>query len=192
VRGRALIAAALGVAMLAAAACGAKNVPAAAFWTGPGAMAVLSIAVSDRCPSPPAQRAAAWRVWVDGAHRHDVLAFPGAGPSRYESLLGPLADGRHEVELRPSELWQARCLFVERLDTKVYEPSDPDHGLLRHAPVIELRADTIGEQTDLPLYAYAERVQAVDGLAWRYTVVFSNEDGGTPTRALFARWGRTT
>jgi hypothetical protein len=58
--------------------------------------------------------------------------------------------------------------------------------------VLELRADTIGEETDLPLYAYAERLEEPDGIAWRYSVVFSNEDGGTPTRALLARWGRTT
>jgi hypothetical protein len=63
--------------------------------------------------------------------------------------------------------------------------------LYRHAPVLELRADTIGEQTDVPLYAYAERGPAA-GFTWRYSVVFSNEDGGTPTRALLARWGRTT
>jgi hypothetical protein len=62
----------------------------------------------------------------------------------------------------------------------------------RHAPVLELRADTIGEETDLPLYAYAERMQADAASTWRYTIVFSNEDGGTPTRALLARWGRTT
>ena len=26
----------------------------------------------------------------------------------------------------------------------------------------------------------------------RYTVIFTNEDGGTPTAALMARWGRAT
>jgi hypothetical protein len=35
---------------------------------------------------------------------------------------------------------------------------------------------------------YVERL----GDSLQYTVVFSNEDGGTSTRALMARWGRTT
>jgi hypothetical protein len=35
---------------------------------------------------------------------------------------------------------------------------------------------------------YVERL----GDSLQYTIVFSNEDGGTSTRALMARWGRTT
>jgi hypothetical protein len=37
---------------------------------------------------------------------------------------------------------------------------------------------------------YAERLDG--GKTLQYTVIFSNEDGGTATRALMARWGRTT
>jgi hypothetical protein len=45
----------------------------------------------------------------------------------------------------------------------------------------------------VPLYAYVERLPgAGDESTLRYSVVFSHEDGGTPTRALLARWGRTT
>jgi hypothetical protein len=150
------------------------------------------VAVSDTCPAAPPQRVAAWRVQVDGADDHDVLVFPGSGLARYDSLLGPLTDGRHTAELRPSELWKpVDCLSVPRLDVTVFGQDSPEHALYRHAPVLELRADTIGEQTDVPLYAYAERGPAA-GFTWRYSVVFSNEDGGTPTRALLARWGRTT
>jgi hypothetical protein len=124
---------------------------------------------------------------------HDVLLFPGTALARYDSLLGPFMNGRHTVELVASDLWQpVGCLSVERLEATAYGKGSPEHAVYRHAPVLELRADTIGEQTDLPLYAYAERHAAAADSTWRYTIVFSNEDGGTPTRALLARWGRTT
>ena len=158
-----------------------------------GSMAVLAVTVADRCPIPPAQRVTAFSVWVDGTHRHEVLLFPGSGLTRYDSLVGPLTRGRHSVELRPSDLWKAAgCVLVQGLEATAYAAGTPEHAVFRHAPVLELRADTIGEATDVPLYAYAERLPAGPESTWRYSIVFSNEDGGTPTRALLARWGRTT
>jgi len=176
-----------------ATACGRGGGVRAAITAQEGAMAVLSVTVSDRCPTPPAERVTAFSVWVDGTHRHEVLLFPGSGLTRYDSLVGPLTGGRHVVELRPSDLWKAAgCVSVQGLEATAYAAGTPEHGVFRHAPVIELRADTIGESTDVPLYAYAERLSTGAGSTWRYSVVFSNEDGGTPTRALLARWGRTT
>ena len=61
-------------------------------------MAVLSMTVADRCPSPPAQKVAVFSVWVDGTRSHDVLLFPGIGVTRYDSLLGPLTRGRHTLQ----------------------------------------------------------------------------------------------
>jgi hypothetical protein len=177
---------------LVVAACGGGGLRST-ITAEPGAMAVLSMTVADRCPSPPTQKVAVFSVWVNGTRSHEVLLFPGSGLTRYDSLLGPLTGGRHAAEIRPSELWRtAACLSVQRLDATVYAAESPEHAVYRHAPVLELRADTIGEETDLPLYAYAERMQADAEPTWRFTIVFSNEDGGTPTRALLARWGRTT
>ena len=156
-------------------------------------MAVLTVTVGDTCPTPPPRGVAAWSVWIDGVRGHEVLAFPAIGPDRYDTLVGPLPEGRHSLELRPASTWEPpACIAIGRLETAVHAAGTPEHELYRRAPVLELRADTIGEDTDLPLYAYAERLPAEGGVAWRYSVVFSNEDGGTPTRALFARWGRTT
>jgi hypothetical protein len=53
------------------------------------------------------------------------------------------------------------------------------------------RANTIGKYTDIPLIVYCERLQDNGAPFLQYTVIFSNEDGGTSTRALMARWGRT-
>ena len=37
-----------------------------------------------------------------------------------------------------------------------------------------------------------EQIQTAADKILEYTVIFSNEDGGTSTRGLMARWGRTT
>jgi hypothetical protein len=108
-------------------------------------------------------------------------------------MLGPLAAGKHLVELRPSAFWEpVDCLRAGRPEVTVVNRGEPRHVVLRYAPLLELRADTVGEQTDLPLYEYVEEVEQDGARVLRYTVVFSHEDGGTPTRALLARWGRTT
>ena len=183
----------LAIAITVTAGCGGRDALRHTFHTGPGAMAVVSIAVADDCPAPPPRRVAAWSVWVDGVRSHEALLFPASGMDGYESLLGPFGEGRHAVELQPSDLWApVACIAARRLEVTVHPAGSPDHPMLSRAPVLELRADTIGEETDLPLYAYAERLEEEHGTAWRYSVVFSNEDGGTPTRALLARWGRTT
>jgi CheY-like chemotaxis protein len=70
--------------------------------------------------------------------------------------------------------------------TAFAQPKD----LKRHAPVLYQRADTVGTESDIPLLMYVEWDQAEKSLT--YTVIFSNEDGGTSTRDLMARWGRAT
>lgn len=60
----------------------------------------------------------------------------------------------------------------------------------RHAPILYQRADTVGTDNDIPLAMYAEWNATEKSLT--YTVIFSNEDGGTSTRDLMARWGRAT
>ncbi|MFN8685424.1 MAG: hypothetical protein ACK50U_05465 [Acidobacteriota bacterium] len=62
--------------------------------------------------------------------------------------------------------------------------------LKRHAPILYQRADTAGTENDIPLLLYCEWDAREQSLT--YTVIFSNEDGGTSTRDLMARWGRAT
>jgi CheY-like chemotaxis protein len=60
------------------------------------------------------------------------------------------------------------------------------------APILFARPDTAGGNSDEPLLMYCERKPAGTDTILEYTVIFSNEDGGTSTRALMARWGRAT
>lgn len=162
------------------------------FTSGPASMAVLSVAATDACTDKDA-RASALAVWVDGRYDHELLLYPGSGRDRYDTLLGPFPPGRHRVDLRPSAFWRpSPCLRTGQTDISVVDADASAYPLLRHAPVLELRADTVGEQTDLPLFEYAEDAIQENVRRLRYTVVFSHEDGGTQTRALLARWGRTT
>jgi hypothetical protein len=60
------------------------------------------------------------------------------------------------------------------------------------APILYARPNTVGRFTDLPLLMWYEVVPTVRGRQYRYSVIFSNEDGGTQTDRLMATWGRTT
>ncbi|HKB10922.1 MAG TPA: hypothetical protein VKD69_09710, partial [Vicinamibacterales bacterium] len=60
------------------------------------------------------------------------------------------------------------------------------------APILFARANTVGKFTDLPILMWYEIVPTERGRQFRYSVIFTNEDGGTATDRLMATWGRTT
>jgi hypothetical protein len=81
-----------------------------------------------------------------------------------------------------------------------YAPTSPAYLVLRYAPVVygrdlpELGSPYQNAVTDTPLIAWHEITPAATPghQVLTYSVVWSNEDGGTNTPALMARWGRTT
>lgn len=103
------------------------------------------------------------------------LQLPLVAP-RQTVFLGRLPAGRHEVTLANANI---------QLSTT----ADPLH---RHTPVLYERKNAIGKFTDVPLLTYAEWLSENGQKVLQYSVIFSNEDGGTSTRFLMARWGRTT
>ena len=70
----------------------------------------------------------------------------------------------------------------------------------RYAPVLygrdlpEIAGRYENNHTDVPLLAYhtSTAPDATGSRTLEYTVIWSNEDEGTDTPALMARWGRTT
>jgi hypothetical protein len=50
----------------------------------------------------------------------------------------------------------------------------------------------VGRFTDLPILAWYEAASTPRGRQFRYSIIFTNEDGGTATDRLMATWGRTT
>jgi hypothetical protein len=60
------------------------------------------------------------------------------------------------------------------------------------APIVYARPNTVGKFSDVPLLMWYEIEPTPRGRQYRYSVIFSNEDGGTKTDRLMATWGRTT
>jgi hypothetical protein len=147
---------------------------------------LLTIEVRDDAPAD-AVTVSAFAVHVDGTPSHEVLIVPGSGRTRYDTLIGPLSSAEHTVELKPSSAWpQHPAVRVTGTTMRTVTPGDPEYKRLRLAPAIVLRSDTTGTSNDMPVLLYVED----SGDALKYTTVFTNEDGGTETAALFARWGR--
>ncbi len=147
--------------------------------------AVVSVTVNDS--QFPA--ATALDIVVDGDVRTTVLLFGKVGHGPYSTLLHGLPAGRHDVAVQPSPYWSWPASAGAPVLTAF--PA-PDSIVIAHAPALWLRSDTIGVSTDLPLAMYAEDTRVNGTGVLRYSVIFSNEDGGTATPALLARWGRTT
>jgi hypothetical protein len=68
----------------------------------------------------------------------------------------------------------------------------PTHEPISLAPFVYARPDTVGKFNDVPLLMWYEMEPTDRGTRYRYSVIFSNEDGGTPADRLMATWGRTT
>lgn len=138
--------------------------------------------------------AAVARISVDGRYNQSVIVFGSERPSIHRVLLGYLLAGNHTltVERDPRNSAANSRLAVQGASVSVISPGSPEFLAAEHAPVLYARADTLGAFTDAPLLMWYETFKQPEGETIQYSIVFSNEDGGTRTDALMARWGRTT
>ena len=161
--------------------------------------------------------AASLVVTIDGAYNQHVLLWAGDEFHRYRVTLGRLPQGAHKVSValdparsaagaRRAEVKSLRAMTpaaVAPSDSKevdftaipltfsAYSREEHDFAVA-HSPVLYARPNTFDHFTDIPLLMYYEVLREGVDTLFRYTVVFTNEDGGTQTAALFARWGRGT
>jgi hypothetical protein len=135
---------------------------------------------------------------VDGRYSQHVALVRGAGPADYPVMLGGLAAGTHTLTIAVDRARSARDAGDLRVTNVAFTPYDnhaPEFDWLQYAPRLRARPGTVEKFSDFPLVMYAERdVRGETGQRYRYqyTVIFTNEDGGTPTDRLMATWGRTT
>lgn len=129
------------------------------------------------------------RVSRDEEYCQDILLVPAGDLFAYRSVLGWVEKGDHSLRL---EQHGGAGIEVESVSLKTYLRNDAAFVVLAHAPFLYLRPDSVAKCSDIPLLMWHELEQRRDGIRVRYTVLFSNEDGGTPAPALMARWGRTT
>ncbi|NEA24458.1 hypothetical protein [Actinomadura bangladeshensis] len=168
------------------------------FTAGRGGEAVISFSASAPGVSWVRRGAesAVVAIAVDGRHVTD-LVVPSSDPIPRTLGLGHVGKGRHKVTLRFAKGSAAASRSVTLRDAGVRVS---DAVALRHAPIVVGRTGwPFGDPyqnatTDTPLVAWHEtRAAATPGhRVIEYSLVWSNEDGGTDTPALMARWGRTT
>jgi hypothetical protein len=138
---------------------------------------------------------------VDGRYQSDIVVMSSTPTPRSVSL-GSLSSGTHTLSAifatdRSPAGAQSATLDVTAV--RVVGTTDPNYVPLAHAPILYGRelskkipfANAI---TDTPLLAWHEATAAPTpgDTVLEYSVVWSNEDGGTAPPALMARWGRTT
>jgi CheY-like chemotaxis protein len=140
------------------------------------------------------REAALATLTVDGGRSQHVMLYAGEARHTYAAFLGNLPAGAHTLAVERHARFSAAGPGLTVHGVKFREVAKGDAGweALAYAPVLYARADTIGQFTDVPLVAYCERLTEGGKPLLQYTTIFSNEDGGTSTRALLARWGRTT
>ncbi len=135
------------------------------------------------------------RVVVDGRSDQHLFLYQGPVEADYEFLIGPLNRGRHALHLQWDRSWTPELEAspeVRRLDAKRIDRSDPAQVPLLRTPIVHIRSDTIGRFSDVPLLLYYESESRMGGTKLTYSIILSNEDGGTSSERLMARWGRTT
>ena len=119
------------------------------------------------------------------------------GQAEYRLMLGAVSTGDHAIKIEQDPNLTAAALrgkAVARLDVEIEQISatDSTYQAMSLAPFVYARPDTVGRFTDVPLLMWYEIEPTERGRRYRYSVIFSNEDGGTPADRLMATWGRTT
>lgn len=132
-------------------------------------------------------------IRVDGRYDQHIFLVRGARAEDYLALIGPFAGGEHRVEILWDRSWRPDLAARPDVTSVSYRAVEPSAETLLRAPILYLRPDTIGRFSDLPLLVYTNVEPGDLSAAQRtYTVILTNEDGGTNTERLMARWGRTT
>ncbi len=153
-------------------------------------------ATCSRCDWGVAGReGAAIEIAVDGRYGSHLMLTRGHDEADYRLLLGHVEPGSHKVELVTDSSKSAHDIGTVRvtsIDIAVVGEQDPSYEGVAHAPILHARPNTIGRFSDVPLLMWYETATTARGRQHRYSVIFSNEDGGTATDRLMATWGRTT
>jgi hypothetical protein len=163
----------------------------------PGEAVAVVVAGCARCDWGEAGReGAALRVLVDGKYSQHIMLARGEAAAEYRVSLGTLAAGRHRLTIERDAALSAAGAGPAAIDVPdvllLATDGSDDAVATSMAPVLYARPNTVGRFTDLPLFMWYEVVPTARGRQFRYSVIFSNEDGGTPTDRLMATWGRTT
>ena len=175
---------------------------AAALWDRPFTVerpSEVTAVVAARCGgcswASPAKTAAMLILDVDGKYSQHLPVTRGEGPADCPVSLGRLAAGTHRLAIRIDRGWTpkaVRDVSIPDVRTRAFAEDAPEYRALAFAPGLHPRPNELRRFTDVPLVLWYETDATPRGTRIRYSVVFSNEDGGTPADRLLATWGRLT
>jgi len=162
----------------------------------PGEAVALVHAGCARCAwGETGREAATLTLSLDGTYSQHLVLVRGESPAEYRITLGTVAAGRHELTVDRDPTLSAINVGDVSIDVPivaVLPPGSDDSVAQSMAPILYARPNTIGRFTDLPILMWYEVAPTPRGRRFRYSVIFTNEDGGTETDRLMATWGRTT
>lgn len=141
--------------------------------------------------------AAVLSVFINGIYNQDVILFAGEQSFDYRVVLGELKAGRYEITLHLNKERSAPNANDVRIESAaIFSAKFGDTRekiAVANSPIIYARPNAVDKFSDIPLLTYYEILSSeANTFKIRYTTIFTNEDGGTQTTALMARWGRTT
>ena len=138
------------------------------------------------------REAAVLRIDVDGRYSQHLVLF--RGTAAYPVALGGLERGPHAIAITQELALSCSGVRAEvgGVSVRPAPAGSREEEALAHAPFVYLRGDSLPRFTDVPLLMWYEEDRTPRGRRLRYSVVFSNEDGGTPPDRLMATWGRVT
>lgn len=164
--------------------------------TEPGEVVASITASCARCSWQEAGREAAVLVLtVDDRYSQHLALVRGSAPAPYSVHLGALSSGPHRLRLevdRRISAPRAGAVSLGPIGFRTTAAFDAGHAAAAHAPILYARPGTLERFSDLPLLIWYETDRTPRGTRYRYSVIFTNEDGGTPVDRLMATWGRTT
>jgi hypothetical protein len=140
------------------------------------------------------REAIALKLSLDGAYSQHVLLTRGKTAAEYRILLGELTAGAHQLRIERDGSRSAKEAAGARIGpirVESFSKDATEYPWLATAPILHARPGTVERFSDVPLMMYVEAAPE-NSNGYRYTVIFSHEDGGTPTDRLMATWGRST
>ena len=132
---------------------------------------------------------------VDGRYSQHLALVRGVGPADYPVFLGRLEPGPHRLSVSLDRRGSAKAVgevAVGPIRIQTSPAEGTDAAALAFAPIVYARRGTVKRWSDFPLLTWYEPEPTSRGRRIRYSVIFTNEDGGTPVDRLMATWGRTT
>ena len=149
----------------------------------------------------PESESAVLTIYIDSTYsfqNQDIVLFKGDELFVYKVSLGIIDSGSHTIEVYfngDKSPPGAQFVYLDDFSLIPIALNSRDYDVFRFSPVLygrDLVSEDESVHTDVPLLMWHE-VDTVESDKWiEYSMIWSNEDGGTNSISLMSRWGRTT